>query len=560
MSAMELLWIWLTPLLLLPFSGWRLSRWLLVAAPLPALGIALLATFSHYPVGNTLEIPWLLLGAVWGLDDTGRVFLLVSSILWLAAALYGVNKPVEELQTQRYRVFFLLTMAGNLGLIIANDIVSFYLGFALMGLCAYGMIKPSRTQMARHAARVYLTMAIIGEVALFTAIVIITSQSNALEFTQLQGVVFSSTAVLLLLGGFGIKVGLPGLHVWMPVTYMAAPTATVAVLSSSMLNAGLLGLLRFLPAGNESLLPWGEVLIVIGLIGTFYGIVIGLLQTHPRSVLAYSSISKMGTLTMGIGLTLNTPQAAPVLVTAIALYASHHAFVKGSLFLGTDLISREKSQWIFLSLCFLALVLAGAPLTSGAAAKALLKDATPVPWHHLTQWLTIAGMATVLLMSRYLFLVWHKQPASIGVSSHDSLAKGTYVVLLLLIATMPVVFVSWGKTLGGAMPIVITIVLISVLWRTAPAIFQKLRLEIPPGDILVLLHWIFLLAKNLYQRIIFRFNFEMTRWVRYSSDRLRKLTSFFSWSVEAMLQLWELSGILWLAVGLGLIAVLVLQP
>jgi hydrogenase-4 component B len=557
MSAMELLWVWLTPLLMVPFTGSRLSRWLLVAAPLPALGIALLATFSSYPAGKMLEIPWLLLGTVWGLDDTGRMFLLVSSVLWLAAAVYGVNRPVEELQTKRYRVFFLLTMSGNLGLIIAQDVVSFYLGFALMGLCAYGMIKPSRTQMARHAARLYLTMAIIGEVALFTSIVIITAHSNTLEFIQLQSIVFSSAAVLLLLIGFGIKIGLPGLHVWMPITYMAAPATTVAVLSSSMLNAGLLGLLRFLPPGNDSLFAWGEILITVGLIGTFYGIIVGLLQTNPRSVLAYSSISKMGTLTTGIGLALNSPHAAPFLVTAIALYASHHAFVKSSLFLGTDLISREKSLWIFFSLCFLALVLAGAPLTSGAAAKVLLKDAIPAPWHSLIQWLTVAGLATVLLMGRYLFLVWSKQGAPSDTSGHDGLAKGTYGALLLIIAILPAALVSWEKTLSGGIPIVLAGVLIAVIWRTTPNIFRKLRLNIPPGDVLVLFHWIFNQAKNSSQHISFRFNFEVNRWEQYILHRLGKLKKFFSWSIEAMLRHWELTGMLWLSLCLGLIAVLI---
>jgi hydrogenase-4 component B len=557
MNALELLLIWLTPLLMVPFAGWRLSRWLLVAAPLPALGIALLATFSAYPDGKTLEIPWLLLGTVWGLDDTGRVFLLVSSVLWLAAAVYGVNRPVEELQTKRYRVFFLLTMSGNLGLIIAQDVVSFYLGFALMGLCAYGMIKPSRTPMIRHAACLYLTMAIIGEVALFTAIVIITAHSDALEFIQLQGIVFSSAAVLLLLIGFGIKIGLPGLHVWMPITYMAAPAATVAVLSSSMLNAGLLGLLRFLPPGNESLLPWGEVLIVFGLIGTFYGIVIGLLQTNPRSVLAYSSISKMGTLAMGVGLVLSSPQATPLLTLAVVLYASHHAFVKSALFLGTDLLSRGMSQWAFWSLCFLALALAGAPLTSGAAAKVLLKDAMPMALQSLNQWLLVAGWATVLLMGRFLFLVWNKQDEPRGAYSHDGLAKGAYVVLLVIIATMPALFVSWEKTLSGGIPIVIAGVIIAVIWRTTPHILQKLRLDIPPGDVLVLLHWISSQAKYSSQQVSFRFNFKFTRRKQHILHTLRKLQNSFSWSVEAMLHHWELTGMLWLALCLGLIAVLI---
>jgi formate hydrogenlyase subunit 3/multisubunit Na+/H+ antiporter MnhD subunit len=557
MSSAALIWIWLTPLLMVPFSGLQLSKWFLVLAPLPALGIAVLATFSVYPSNSTLEIPWLLLGVVWGLDVTGRIFLLVSSLLWLAGSIYGINKPTEGLQTKRYRVFFLLSMSGNLGLIIAQDMVSFYLGFALMGLSAYGMIKPSRTQRARHAARLYLTMTILGEVALFTAIVLLAAQTDALEFVHLQNIEFFSAAIVLLIIGFGIKIGLPGLHMWMPLTYMAAPVGTVAILGSSMLNAGLLGLLRFLPPGNDSLFAWGETIVVIGLIATFYGIVIGLLQNNTRSVLAYSSISKMGTLTMGIGLALKNPQAAPLLTAAIVIYASHHAFVKSALFLGTDLISTRKSPWIFLSLCFLALVLSGAPFTSGAAAKVLLKDAIPLQWQSLTQWLLIAALATVLLMGRLLFLVWNKPDRIIGASSLDGFAKSAYFAMLLIIAAMPVVLMPLHKLLSGGVPIVIGGVLTALIWRTTPQILRKLCIDIPPGDVLVVLSWIFAQLKNKLQHLSFHLEHIVNDWNQWVARMNRRLRNYSSWSIEILLRHWELTGTLWLALCLGLIVILI---
>jgi formate hydrogenlyase subunit 3/multisubunit Na+/H+ antiporter MnhD subunit len=556
MSTLGLLCIWLTPLLMVPFAGWRFGRWLLIFTPLPALATALLATFSVYPIDNMLEIPWLLLGTVWGLDETGRWFLLVSSVLWLTTSLYSVNRPVEELQTTRYRVFFLMAMAGNFALILAQDMISFYLGFTLMGISAYGMIKPSRTQMARHAARLYLTMTILGEVALFTAIVLLTAQTGALDFKHLQTIEFSSAAIVLLIIGFGVKIGLPGLHLWMPLTYIAAPAATVAIMSSAMLNAGLLGLLRFLPPGNESLIGWGESFVIVGLIATFYGIVIGLLQNNPRSVLAYSSISKMGTLFLGIGLMLNTPHVALLLTSAIVLYASHHAFVKSALFLGTDLYSRSNSQWIFISLCFLALALAGAPLTSGAMAKVLFKDAIPSSWHLLTQWLWVAGLTTVLLMGRFIFLIQNKHSKLSSTLSGDGIAKSAYAVLLCIIIPLPVILAPSSKLFSGTMLVVIGGVLIALFWISGPRLFRIFRIEIPPGDILVLLDQLFFPLKVKSRHLWIYMTHIMNQLNQGVTRMTQKLSDYSPSLLEVQFRRWELTGMLWLALCLGLLVIL----
>ena len=110
------------------------------------------------------------------------------------------------------------------------------------------------------------------------------------------------------------------LHVWMPLTYSAAPIPAAAVLSGAAVKAGVIGLIRFLPF--ETGVPgWGEVLAAVGLLSAFYGVAIGITQTNPKTVLAYSSVSQMGLLAavLGMGLAVGdagTPAAAAFYATA----------------------------------------------------------------------------------------------------------------------------------------------------------------------------------------------------------------------------------------------------
>ena len=397
-----LLLIWVLPLALAVLAGQRYASWIAVIAPLPALLAA-----AVVPVGTSVSLPWLLLGVELGLDDTGRVFLLFSGLLWLVASLYAAGSLAGDHKATRFRIFFLLAMAGNLGLIVAQDAVSFYLGFTLMGLAAYGLVAQSRSQHARQAARRYLVWTIAGEMLLFIAVVMLAAQHNGVvTFSVLQSSPPAGFVVLLLLIGFGIKLALPGLHLWLPQAYAVTPTPAVAVLSGSMINAGLLGWLRFLPPGDAALVGWGQVLLAAGITGIFFGAIAGLLQRSPRLLLGYSSISKMGVLTSGMGAALAWPETAPVVIAAVVIYAAHHALVKGALFLGLGLVEREGLRpWIQVGLVFLALALAGAPLTSGAFAKSVLTSSLPGGRSSLILLLAASAFVTTLLMVRFLFLV-----------------------------------------------------------------------------------------------------------------------------------------------------------
>ena len=181
MNTAMLLLIWLLPVSLTLIAGRRYARWALLVAPLPALLAA-----GTLPVGTGISLPWLLLGTELGLDPTGRVFLLFSGLLWLAASLYAAGSAASERHTGRWRIFFLLAMSGNLGLIVAQDMVSFYLGFTLMGLAVYGLVVHPATLRARRAARRYLAWTIAGELLLFVAVVMLVAQNaGALGFDGL---------------------------------------------------------------------------------------------------------------------------------------------------------------------------------------------------------------------------------------------------------------------------------------------------------------------------------------------------------------------------------------
>ncbi len=131
------------------------------------------------------------------------------------------------------------------------------------------------------------------------------------------------------------------------------PAAAVAVLSGAMIKAGLLGWLRFLPPGDAALAGWGQALMVAGVTGIFFGSILALLQQQPRRVLGYSSVSKMGVLTTGMGAALAWPTAAPALIGAVVIYAAHHALVKGALFLGLGLAERGGLRpWLLIGLGF----------------------------------------------------------------------------------------------------------------------------------------------------------------------------------------------------------------
>jgi formate hydrogenlyase subunit 3/multisubunit Na+/H+ antiporter MnhD subunit len=397
MSKLMLTMIPLLPLLLAMGYAWRPAGAWLVAAPTAALAGAL-----WVPVDSAVSLPWLLLGVHWQLDPVGQTFLLFSALAWLIVSLFVAADSRSYIRARHYGVLFLSALAGNLLLIVAADLISFYIGFAMMGLSAYGLLlKPS--QRARRAARVYLGFTLAGELALFLALLLLALNADSLLIADLHASAVPDLAIGLLLIGFGIKVALPGLHPWLPLAYSSAPLISVAVLSGPMMKAGLLGWLRFMPRDQPGLGAWGELLIALGFGGLLLGTILALLQRRPSAILAYSSVAKMGLISLLFGYALANPQAAPQVLGALVLFAMHHLMTKTALFIGLHQLQAENTgRWTYPGMVLLALGMAGLPLGGGLAAKTALGQATGADLANL---LLFAGFAGALMMLHFVYRV-----------------------------------------------------------------------------------------------------------------------------------------------------------
>ena len=535
---------WLVPLGAAAIVPWRRAWWVPALAALPGLAAALLLTDDA-----RLELPWLLLGTSLGSDQVARLFLAFTSVLWLAAGIYAAPVMRDGPHAGRFRVFFLLAMAGNLWLILGQDLASFYLGFALMGLASYGLVVHEGDADALRAGRVYLAMALAGEMALFVALVMIARHTGTMtpEPAELTGL--GNLAIGLLILGLAVKAGLVPLHVWLPLAHPAAPVPASAVLSGAMIKVALLGWLRFLPVGEEALVGWGLLLVFMGLISLLFAIPVGLVQANPKVILAYSSVSKMGLLSLTLGLLLLDPGLAPAGILALTLYAVHHGLTKGGLFLGVGLRLHAPLQGLILAgSSLLALTIAGLPPTSGAVAKFGIKPILAgTDWSWLTQVVAFSTAATTLLMARFLWVVWRLSPHPEPGYAAGTLAWGGLIALTVVYSLTLGTAQAW---LTNALPVVIGLALsgaVALVARLKPGLLSPLVGRVPPGDLLRLAGPVLAVG---------RFTVEITRRQARRARRLlvsraaAALTALRSRSgdAESAMGDWPTAGVAWLGI------------
>jgi formate hydrogenlyase subunit 3/multisubunit Na+/H+ antiporter MnhD subunit len=373
---------------------------LLALAPIPALMTALLAqddTILTFPAPFSITLT---------IDQTSRILLGVIALLWIAAGVYASTYLRDKSESGRFASWWLLTLIGNLGVFITADIVSFYLAFALVSLSAYGLIAFDGSERARRAGFVYIALGILGEAALLLGFVRLAlgSPDGSLLIRDVVASLPSSpwrdSTLAFLIFGCGLKIGLVPLHVWIPLAHSEAPMPVSVVLSGAVVKAGVIGLIRFLPF--EAALPdWGNALAALGLFTALYGVGVGLTQTNPKSVLAYSTLSQMGVVAAAIGMGL---AAGDVSAAAHAsFYAAHHVLAKGALFFAVGVIvtaAPVPRTAVLIISAVLGLGLAGLPFTGGALAKAAVKP--ELGYGVAGVFATLSAIGTAMLMLHFL--------------------------------------------------------------------------------------------------------------------------------------------------------------
>ncbi len=390
-------------------AGRRGPGLIFVFATLPALWLGLVEV-------SGVTAQWFLLESHFSLDTPRRIILLLTGILWATAGLFAGSYLKDDARRGEFSFYFGVAMAGNFGLLISAEIASFYTFFALMTFASYGLVIHSRTPAARRAGRIYLVMAIIGELFLITALYLAVQSAGSMLLADIPPALAEATngQFIFLLGliGFGVKVGAIPLYFWLPLAHPAAPAPASAVLSGAMIKAGLVGWMHLAPVGLVEWPSLSMLMVSLGFASALGAAIYGLTQVDPKTNLAYSSISQMGVMTVLLGIGLYGGIPAGLLLPAIALYAFNHGTAKALLFMGTALPAKVGGSWrilMWVGLGLGVLAIAGGPLTGGLWTKYLVKTflgETSLPGAHtFLLLLTLSAITTTLLLSRFLQLL-----------------------------------------------------------------------------------------------------------------------------------------------------------
>jgi multicomponent Na+:H+ antiporter subunit A len=463
---------------------------LLALAPAPALVAALLV-----PAGTTLVLPEPPFRMTLALDVPGAILLGAAALLWIVAGAYASTHLQGDPNAGRFAEWWLLTLAGNLGVFVAADLVSFYLTFSVVSLAAYGLIVHDGASDSRRAGIVYVALAVLGEAFLLMAFVFMaaaTTNGGLLirdAVTALPTSPWRNASLVLLILGFGLKIGLAPGHVWMPLTYTAAPIPAAAVLSGAAVKAGVIGCIRFLPLG-VAIPEWGEALAAAGMFSTFYGVLVGITQQNPKTVLAYSSISQMGLLAAALGMGLAAGDIGAAL--GVSFSAAHHVLAKGALFLaiGVSATAGPRLWPVLIPAAVLALGLGGLPFTGGMLAKLAVKAQFGDGVFGI--FATLSAVGSTLLMLHFLRCLV-QTTARDSVSAAPTGLMRPWLVLALAAVAVPWILyptaesgsllaaVAPGTLWAALWPVVIGGVLVVGLWRWGEHLPR-----VPQGDVVMI--------------------------------------------------------------------------
>ncbi len=281
---------------------------------------------------------------------------------------------------------------------LADDVFLFLFAWELLALAFYWAITfAGNDENAEAAGYFTLTLTHIAGAALFVALLVLarngTSVAAALDAAHSLPAVARGAIFILLLIGFGAKIGLLPLQGWMPYGYRAAPSVVAALMAGGALNVGFYGIVRFV-FGLSGAVPlwWGLLLASIGALGALLGIAWAVAQRDARTLAAYSSVENSGVIVAGLGIALvgksiDLPLLAGVGLATAFFQIAAHALAKCTLFLACAALESQAGSTDFDRLGGIAKRM---PYTAAAAIAAAFSLAAIPPFGGFaSEWLTL---------------------------------------------------------------------------------------------------------------------------------------------------------------------------
>lgn len=325
------------------------EAWTLLAAIATLTAVWLMVQSSTTPVTS--------LGSIAGIsfalraDAAGLLFALLATTLWLVTSVYsmGYVRTLGEHAQTRYFASFAASIAATMGVAFAANLVTLFVFYELLTLATYPLVVHTESREAHNAGRTYLAYTLGGGVVALGGIVLVAVLTGTVAFSaggiaslSTADPTFARIAFALLVVGFGVKTAVMPLHGWLP-TAMVAPTPVsgllhaVAVVKSGVFALGRTVLYVFGPETTWDL-GVGLPLAIAAAITMVLAGVVGLRQDSLKRGLAYSTVSQLSYIALGLAL------ATPVAVFGAFTHVVAHAFMKITLFLTAGVIYAETGE------------------------------------------------------------------------------------------------------------------------------------------------------------------------------------------------------------------------
>lgn len=442
---------------------WKNSlRWTALATSLITFGLSIwmLSQFNSASGEMQMEfsLPWFTLGGNpigvhFGVDGISILMVLLTTFLTPIAILSTWNAVAEKVKG--FMAFFLLLEVGMLGVFLSLDMVLFYVFWEFTLIPMYFLIGLWGGEKRVYAALKFFLYTFAGSIFMLAGILWIGLQYGSFDLTELAGSgLIPASAQLWLFAAFGIafaiKVPMFPLHSWLPDAHTEAPTAGSVILAGVLLKMGAYGFMRFnlplFPNASVTLAPWMAGLAVVGIL---YGAMVAYRQKDVKRLVAYSSISHLGFVVLGIfALNLQGMEGA-------ILQMVNHGLSTGALFLivgllyerrHTRLLENFGGLWKVLPVMGgLALVTTlssvGLPGLNGFVGEftillgAFKSTVLASPW--------FAGVATlgVILAAVYLFHMFQK--LFLGPVTHEENSKLKDVSIREILVLAPILIMAF---------------------------------------------------------------------------------------------------------------------
>lgn len=285
----------------------------------------------------TINAPWsvsgnnLMVGLGMGMDGLGLMMVLLTTFLTPIAILSTWESLQDRLKG--FMIFFLLLEVGMLGVFLATDLVLFFIFWEFTLVPMYFLIGIWGGERRVYAALKFFIYTMAGSVLMLLAILYMGLVTGSFYLPDLiaNRAAFAGASLWLFLAfaaAFAIKVPMFPFHTWLPDAHVEAPTAGSVILAGVLLKMGTYGFLRFnlplFPEVTVQAAPWMALLAVIGII---YGAFVSYSQRDMKKLVAYSSVSHLGFVMLGI-FALNQQG-----ISGAILQMVNHGLSTGALFL-----------------------------------------------------------------------------------------------------------------------------------------------------------------------------------------------------------------------------------